>query len=248
MARRAKIIKGKKQVDALKHDKATRKNLATAELASVAERMEEIDPVGPQRYARARPLPKGVVRERDLDLDPQIVWNGARIRLSPDQVRQLQDKGQVEIGDAQLVWRGKDRQDWSDLVVQAPQIYVQYEEAGMNLRYRVELSQTERAELTALLSGGKHAPRKLKRAQVLLAADAGVGDEEIARSVGVGGSTVSRTKRRFVLGQPAGGARRAAAAGGETKALRQGGGPAGRHRLFQPTRRAGALDAGASGG
>ena len=125
MARRAKIIKGKKQVDALKHDKATRKNLATAELASVAERMEEIDPVGPQRYARARPLPKGVVRERDLDLDPQIVWNGARIRLSPDQVRQLQDKGQVEIGDAQLVWRGKDRQDWSDLVVQAPQIYVQ---------------------------------------------------------------------------------------------------------------------------
>jgi len=70
----------------------------------------------------------------------------------------------------------------------------------MNLRYRVELSQTERAELTALLSGGKHAARKLKRAQVLLAADAGAGDEEIARSVGVGGSTVSRTKRRFVLG------------------------------------------------
>ena len=32
----------------------------------------------------------------------------------------------------------------------------------MNLRYRVELSQTERAELTALLSGGKHAARKLK--------------------------------------------------------------------------------------
>jgi transposase len=70
----------------------------------------------------------------------------------------------------------------------------------MNVRYRVELSQTERAELTALLSGGKHAARKLKRAQILLAADAGAGDEEIARSVGVGGSTVYRTKRRFVLG------------------------------------------------
>jgi hypothetical protein len=40
------------------------------------------------------------------------------------------------------------------------------EEAGMNVRYRVELSQTERAELTALLSGGKHAARKLKRAQI----------------------------------------------------------------------------------
>jgi transposase len=70
----------------------------------------------------------------------------------------------------------------------------------MNVRYRVELSQAERDELTALLSGGKHAARKLKRAQILLAADAGGCDEEIARSVGVGGSTVYRTKRRFVLG------------------------------------------------
>ena len=42
--------------------------------------------------------------------------------------------------------------------------------------------------------------RKLKRAQILLAAATGAGDEEIARSVGVGGSTVYRTKRRFVLG------------------------------------------------
>src|SRR6185503_20405133 len=65
---------------------------------------------------------------------------------------------------------------------------------------RVELSQVERIELKALLSGGKHASRKLKRAQILLAADAGAGDEEIARTVGVGGSTVSRAKRRFVLG------------------------------------------------
>jgi transposase len=70
----------------------------------------------------------------------------------------------------------------------------------MNVRYRVELSQTERAELLQLLSGGKHAARKLKRAQVLLAADGGVSDEEIARSVGIGKSTVYRTKRRFVLG------------------------------------------------
>ncbi|MET4323771.1 hypothetical protein ABIC02_007562 [Bradyrhizobium sp. RT5a] len=70
----------------------------------------------------------------------------------------------------------------------------------MNVRYRVELSQTERAELTALLSGGKHAARKLKRAQVLLAADAGASDDAIATSVGVSGSTIYRTKRRFVLG------------------------------------------------
>ena len=60
----------------------------------------------------------------------------------------------------------------------------------MNVRYRVELGQTERSELTALLSGGKQAPRKVKRAQILLAADAGVSDDDIATSVGVGGSTV----------------------------------------------------------
>jgi transposase len=70
----------------------------------------------------------------------------------------------------------------------------------MNVRYRVDLSQAEREELTALLSGGKHAARKLKRAQILLAADAGTSDEAIATTVGVGGSTVYRTKRRFVLG------------------------------------------------
>src|SRR6202161_4246818 len=70
----------------------------------------------------------------------------------------------------------------------------------MNVRYRVELSQTDRERLSALLSGGKHAVRKLKRAQILLAADAGASDEAIATSIGVGGSTVYRTKRRFVLG------------------------------------------------
>jgi len=70
----------------------------------------------------------------------------------------------------------------------------------MNLRYRVELDEAELAQLRAMLSGGKHAARKIKRAQILLAADSGVGDGEIARTVSVGGSTVYRTKRRFVEG------------------------------------------------
>jgi transposase len=70
----------------------------------------------------------------------------------------------------------------------------------MNIRYRVTLTQDEREELTTMLSGGRHAARRLKRAQILLAADAGVGDEEVAARIGVGGSTVYRTKRRFVEG------------------------------------------------
>jgi transposase len=70
----------------------------------------------------------------------------------------------------------------------------------MNIRYRVELNQEERDQLSKMLSGGKHAARKLKRAQILLAADAGESDEAIAANVSVGGSTVYRTKRHFVLG------------------------------------------------
>ncbi len=70
----------------------------------------------------------------------------------------------------------------------------------MNIRYRVEWSQSECDLLTALLSGGKHPARKLKRAQILLAADAGASDAQIAARVVVGGSTVYRTKRRFVEG------------------------------------------------
>ena len=70
----------------------------------------------------------------------------------------------------------------------------------MTIRYRVELSEAERDELTAMLNGGTQAARKLKRAQILLAADAGVSDVTIASSVCVGESTVYRTKRRFVEG------------------------------------------------
>src|SRR4051812_25524681 len=70
----------------------------------------------------------------------------------------------------------------------------------MTIRYRVDLSDAERSELQTLLRGGRHAARTLKRAQILLAADAGVPDDTIAQSLGVGGSTVYRTKRRFVEG------------------------------------------------
>jgi adenine-specific DNA-methyltransferase len=70
-----------KTVETLTHDKATRKNIPTAELQSVLEKEQQ--------------NPKTVRYPRNTDLDPQ------------------------------LVWRGKDEQDWSDLVVGAPPIYIQ---------------------------------------------------------------------------------------------------------------------------
>src|SRR5216683_3052714 len=70
--------------------------------------------------------------------------------------------------------------------------------ATVNLRYRVTLSSEECAQLQSLVGGGKAAVRRVKRAQILLAASAGATDEEIAANVRVGTSTVYRTKRRFV--------------------------------------------------
>src|SRR5947209_3987603 len=72
--------------------------------------------------------------------------------------------------------------------------------AAMNIRYRVDLNEAEQTQLAALLNGGTHAVRKIKRAQILLAADAGASDEVIASTVSVGVSTVYRTRRRFVEG------------------------------------------------
>jgi len=69
-------------VETLKHDKATRKNIPTAEHQSVMHDAEK----SAIRLAYER---------RNRDLDPQ------------------------------LVWRGKDEQDWSDLVVHVPPLYIQ---------------------------------------------------------------------------------------------------------------------------
>jgi hypothetical protein len=59
------------------------------------------------------------------------------------------------------------------------------------IRYRVELSETERLELEALLRGGKNAARQLERTQILHAANAGASDETIA-------SAVRSADRRFI--------------------------------------------------
>jgi transposase len=68
----------------------------------------------------------------------------------------------------------------------------------MNVRYRVTLTEEERNELLFLVAGRTARVRRIKRAQILLAAHEGLGDEAIAAAVVVGTSTVYRTKRRFV--------------------------------------------------
>src|SRR5258708_39684982 len=68
----------------------------------------------------------------------------------------------------------------------------------MNVRYRITLTSEEREQLRSLVQGGTGRFRRLKRAQILLAAASGSSDATIAKNVAVGASTVYRTKRRFV--------------------------------------------------
>lgn len=68
----------------------------------------------------------------------------------------------------------------------------------MNIRYRITLTSEEREQLRGMVQSGKERARRLKRAQILLAAASGSGDATIAANVSVGTSTVYRTKRRFV--------------------------------------------------
>lgn len=121
----ARAPKAPKSVHAIKHDDATRKNIPTAEMESFFLREEDSAPRPPVAYPRERPLAEGETRERDGEFDPQLIWNGAKIRITPAQMEQLAATGELELGDAQLVWRGKDTQDWSDLIVNVPPLYIQ---------------------------------------------------------------------------------------------------------------------------
>jgi len=118
------MAKKPKQIETYDHA-GGRKNIPTAEMQSVAEMVEETSPIEPVSFSRETPLAEGERRERNEGLDPQLIWKGVKITITAEQARQLSETGELSLGEAQLVWRGKDEQDWSDLVVNVPPIYVQ---------------------------------------------------------------------------------------------------------------------------
>ncbi len=69
----------------------------------------------------------------------------------------------------------------------------------MAKKYIVELTDDERRELLALTKSGKISARKFKRAQMLMLADEGKTDAEIAAVLKAGFRTIERTRQRFVL-------------------------------------------------
>lgn len=68
----------------------------------------------------------------------------------------------------------------------------------MPAHYRVRLTSDQRHELTTLTRRGEAKARTITRARVLLLADRGLRDREIATAVGVHERTVIRLRRRFV--------------------------------------------------
>ncbi len=70
----------------------------------------------------------------------------------------------------------------------------------MNVRYIVELSVEEREKLEEMTRKSSCGARKLRRANILLMADAGFLNVNIAAALGGGTSTGYRTRRRYVEG------------------------------------------------
>ena len=68
-------IKKAIQIESLTHDEARRRNIPTAEMQSLYDREPAAAPVTVS-YPRATPLAPGDRRERNRDLDPQLVWRG----------------------------------------------------------------------------------------------------------------------------------------------------------------------------
>ena len=66
------------------------------------------------------------------------------------------------------------------------------------IKYKVELTPSQRSDLIEVSRRGKPLARTLKRALALLKADEGLSDREAAEAVSVSALTVARARRRFV--------------------------------------------------
>lgn len=64
-------------------------------------------------------------------------------------------------------------------------------------QHQVRLTSDERQVLGQLLRRGKHSARELTRARILLQADEGLRDEDIAEAVDTSVATIERVRKRF---------------------------------------------------
>jgi transposase len=83
--------------------------------------------------------------------------------------------------------------------------------------YIVDLTKEERTYLLDFIKRDKQSARKLNRARILLQADEGKTDDEIAAALHTGTATVYRTRERFVSGNLAGALNERPRLGGQKK-------------------------------
>ena len=67
-----------------------------------------------------------------------------------------------------------------------------------HVKYVVDLSEDEEQQLRKIISRGKVSARRAARARMLLKANEGLGDEQVAAALEMGSATVGRIRQRFV--------------------------------------------------
>jgi transposase len=88
--------------------------------------------------------------------------------------------------------------------------------------YIVDLTNEERTYLLDFIKSSKRSARKLNRARILLLADEGKADGEIAEALHTGTATVQRTRQRFVEGNLEGALNERPRPGGQKKLAEKG--------------------------
>lgn len=88
--------------------------------------------------------------------------------------------------------------------------------------YVVDLTEAERSSLLDLVKSGTRSARKLTRARILLLANEGRTDAEIAEVLHTGTATVQRTRQRFVEGNVEGALTERPRPGGQKKLDQKG--------------------------
>ena len=115
------------------------------------------------------------------------------------------------------------------------------------IKYKVELTPSQRSDLIEVSRRGKPLARTVKRALALLKADEGLSDREAAEAVSVSALTVARARRRFVDEGLEAAINDRPRPGRERKLSGRGSAP-GCHRVQQSARRTCKLDAPSAGG
>lgn len=120
-----------KSIEQITHTEAKRKNIPTVEHQSVMQHHEQA------------PVQVAYPRANRQWLEELCVLHDAGKASSVFQQRLNRDL------DPQLIWRGKDQQDWSDLVVNAPPLYIQEKVKPKVLIDDLRRQTEERREATA---------------------------------------------------------------------------------------------------